>query len=221
MPITTNTSIQTTPPAARRRWRTVVTDSAYIVPWQIALPFWMFVGILWILFMAWDVPERWKVFGGAMLIASASAAIGALVGFLFGMPQAGRSGNQGGAPNPASGLLLSTHLQDVADWLTKLIVGAGLAQLANLGTHLSNLGSYLSQGSGLTGNMAVAIVLYFVALGFLLAYLWAELYITTLVARVQKGLEVSSVRPDDQKTAPQTETSESALPARAATTQGT
>jgi hypothetical protein len=210
MPMTMNTSLKT---GWFARWRrTVLIDSAFIVPWQIALPAWMFAAIVWILFMVWDVPERWKVFGGAMLIASASAAVGALLGFLFGMPRAA----QGGAPNSSSGLLLSTHLQDVADWLTKLIVGAGLVQLGNLSTYLGNLGSYLSQGSGLTSSMAISIVLYFIALGFLLAYLWAELYISTLVARVQRTLDSSSVSLDDQKaTVPEPQTAA----ARAATSQ--
>jgi len=85
---------------------------------------------------------------------------------------------------------LSTHLQDVADWLTKLIVGAGLVQLANLRVHLANLGRFLSQDSKvITSNVAVTIVLYFVVLGFLLGYLWAELYVSTLVVRVTRALD--------------------------------
>jgi hypothetical protein len=187
--MSTNEPIRPASAFTGRRARLLHPD-AYIVPWQIALPLFMFGGVVWITLMAWKEPEPVRVVGTALLIASAAASIGALIGFLFGMPRANLPGGQGGAPNSNSGLLLSTHLQDVADWLTKLIVGAGLVQLANLRVHLANLGRFLSQDSKvLTSSAAITIVLYFVVLGFLLGYLWAELYVSTLVARVKRALD--------------------------------
>jgi hypothetical protein len=166
-------------------------DSSLIVPWQIVLPFWMFVGVVWIVLVSWGQPGWLKVSGAGLLIASAAGALGALIGFLFGMPKARQADTQPDSSNAGSGLLLSTHLQDVADWLTKLIVGAGLVQLGNLRGYFVSLGAYLSGESGLTKSESVTIVVYFIVVGFLLGYLWAELYLSTKVARLMKALDSS------------------------------
>src|SRR5262249_54932983 len=54
---------------------------------------------------------------------------------------------------------------------------------------LDSLGTYLNQSTGLERGVAIAIVIYFIAMGFLLGYLWAELYLSTQVARVKQLLE--------------------------------
>jgi hypothetical protein len=171
-----------------KRIRGRLADATLIVPWQIALPFWMIVGVVAILLDASTYPNPYRVIGAALLIACAAGGAGASIGFLFGMPQAVKA-NQQDNNDGKSGLVLNTHLQEVADWLTKLLLGVGLAQLANLRGALNSLGTYLNQSTGLESGVAIAIVIYFIAVGFLLGYLWAELYLSTQVARVKRLLE--------------------------------
>jgi len=174
-----------------KRVRGRFADAAFIVPWQIALPFWMIVGVVAILLEASTHPNPFRVIGAGLLIACAAGGVGASIGFLFGMPQAvkGNQQDNNGNGEGKSGLVLNTHLQEVADWLTKLLLGVGLAQLANLRSALTSLGTYLNQSSGLESGVAIAIVIYFIAIGFLLGYLWAELYLSTQVSRVKQMLE--------------------------------
>ena len=70
------------------------------------------------------------------------------LGFLFGLPKtAPPAGAFGAAPTtgsaaapqgPSSGQRYrpNTNLQEVSDWLTKIVVGVGLTQVANLNTYL-------------------------------------------------------------------------------------
>src|SRR5215471_4389230 len=104
-----------------KRVRRRFVDANFIVPWQIALPFWMTLGVVAILLEASTYPNPYRVIGAGLLIACAAGGAGASIGFLFGMPQAvkgnqqdnneANSGNNGGK----SGLVLNTHLQEVAD----------------------------------------------------------------------------------------------------------
>src|SRR6516225_7044242 len=99
--------------SADKRVRSRFADATFIVPWQIALPFWMMVGVVAILLEASTYPNPYRVIGAGLLIACAAGGAGASIGFLFGMPQAVRANEQDNGGK--SGLVLNTHLQEVAD----------------------------------------------------------------------------------------------------------
>jgi tetratricopeptide (TPR) repeat protein len=142
--------------------------------------------------------NRWiDAFNGAT-IALASAAVGGLLGLLFGVPRA-----LAGSPNSiivqtavgptadgasiasssptttnVGGYGANTNLEQVSDWLTKLLLGAGLTQLIRVPGGLQNLGSYLGPGLGggsAASPFAVVLVIYSVLIGFFLAFLAARL----------------------------------------------
>ena len=56
----------------------------------------------------------------SVLVAGSSVAVGATIGFLFGFPKSARTGEDMVRP--------STNLEEISDWLTKVIVGATLTQ---------------------------------------------------------------------------------------------
>jgi hypothetical protein len=75
-----------------------------------------------------------------VLWALACFASGALTGFLFGIPrvlqkpigfETSRSESATGTPPALSSyeLIINTNLDDVSDWLTKIIVGIGLVEI--------------------------------------------------------------------------------------------
>lgn len=79
------------------------------------------------------------------------------------------------------GFLPSTNLAEISDWLTKLLLGAGLVSLARLGHSLGELIDTVARGLGgatVSGGVtesaiviAGAILVTYVILGFLGGYL--------------------------------------------------
>ncbi|UWZ83104.1 hypothetical protein [Occallatibacter riparius] len=73
-----------------------------------------------------------------------------------------------------------TNLDQIGDWLTKLILGAGLTQIAKLPGGLDQLGTYIGSNMG-SGNdfklVAMAICVFFPACGFLFGYIWGRIFL--------------------------------------------
>lgn len=163
------------------------------------LTFLVFVGaLIGFVFGMVHSENRWvDAFNGAT-IALASAAVGGLLGLLFGVPRAlagspnstiaqtatgvtadGASvASSGPTTTNVGGYGANTNLEQVSDWLTKLLLGAGLTQLIRVPGGLQKLGSYLGPGLGggdAASSFAVVLVIYGVLIGFFLAYLAARL----------------------------------------------
>jgi hypothetical protein len=144
-------------------------------------------------------------FGVAMLTALSAGASGLLLGLLFGVPRQVSSGairqnqstldvscgttgtvngqlSSGQLQTRANRFATSTNLAEVSDWLTKLLLGAGLVSLTKIGQPLGHLidsvASGLTVGSGTSGSAKVvagAIIFGYGAVGFLVGY-----FVTTL-----------------------------------------
>ena len=122
-----------------------------------------------------------------LLIAIAGFSGGALIGFLFGLPKAGMPRTANAADDETaepvagerSGYLPSTNLEQVSDWLTKILIGVGLVELRDLGTALSGVGAGVAKAVG-SGSGAAAltqvVLVAFAIVGFLASYLWTRLY---------------------------------------------
>jgi hypothetical protein len=129
--------------------------------------------------IALHMPSR-DLWSATYLIAFASLAAGAIVGFLFGVPRF--KTEQTAAPDAhgarsASRYAPNTNLEQISDWLTKLFVGATLVELGRIPGLLVRFGDYFSP-KGIDPNITVATGIYFSALGFFIAYLYAGLYLT-------------------------------------------
>jgi hypothetical protein len=161
-----------------------------------------------ILGYAWQFPDGKfnSVLGVAVTVSGASLALGGLLGFLFGIPRT-RQGNtsttqatdivgpqvlNGGdtSPNPIAAtsqtrFFPNTNLEDISDWLTKILVGVGLIQIGQLPELMRSLANYLAPGFGdansTGGAIAVGLVLYFLVVGFLEGYVWARVYFTRIL----------------------------------------
>lgn len=133
----------------------------------------------------WSSPYR------LILFMLASIAIASLIGFIFGVPRARaalvQTEDDPEDPKDPKGpatvrFEANSNLEQISDWLTKILVGAGLVQLAALPGFLESLGNYLGESLGSAGpQSAVAIVLYGFGVGFLFAYLWARLRLRVLL----------------------------------------
>jgi len=127
-----------------------------------------------------------------LLVASASSMVGGLLGFLFGIPRSlqasdtstGQPSKRQSAPTANDDQTVTyranTNLEQISDWLTKILVGVGLTQLTVLPEKLQALALFLSPGFGTVqhpGVIAIAVVLYFSISGFLFGYLWTRLFL--------------------------------------------
>jgi CheY-like chemotaxis protein len=133
----------------------------------------------------------------SLLLAAAAFAIGGLIGFIFGIPKSLQDVSI--ASTPPSGdteddqgvgdlsrvrYAGNTSLEQISDWLTKIVVGVGLTQLVNIPSALAALGIGLSGAlGGFSGSSVLAPleVIFFGVGGFFLGYLWTRLYLVLLL----------------------------------------
>lgn len=168
--------------------------------------------------VVYALPGGSKVLATGLLTASASFAVGAFLGFLFGIPRSvGLQGTEAKAAvakadGTTEGTVASvqqfapnTNLEQISDWLTKILVGVGLVQVHQIGTAIDGLASGLSPGLGADTNaVAVALMVSFSITGFVSAYLFTRL-------RLQSAFELASAIKQAVKERADTETSAIAL----------
>jgi len=121
------------------------------------------------------------------MIAGASAAAGGLLGFLFGVPHTREldpsqpnASDQADGPRNQMAYRPNTSLEQISDWLTKIIVGVGLVQIKSMPGELMRLAKYLA--SGMTDrpgaeSLVATIIVFFAICGFVFGFLWARIYL--------------------------------------------
>ena len=117
---------------------------------------------------------RWSVFGTALIIASAAYFTGGIVGFLFGVPRT----VQGSAPfKRGTQYRANTNLEQVSDWLTKIIVGIGLVQVGHIVPALSKLADSMKAplgGQASSAAFGLGLTISYALLGFFYFYFWSR-----------------------------------------------
>lgn len=138
-----------------------------------------------------------KTVGTGILFAGSAFIIGVLLGFLFGFPPAS-SGSSSQTPVQASGaqsekqglqgsngtaraqfrsVFQNTNLQEISDWLTKVIVGASLVELTKLPPLIERFAKFMANGINPydpSAPVALVILGYFWSCGLLYGYQWTR-----------------------------------------------
>lgn len=134
--------------------------------------------------------------GAALLLSGACYGIGALVGFLFGIPRLlqGSAEEGGTGSGSISRLSQNDNLVQISDWLTKIIVGVGLTQISTLFPALYDFSKILSPSFGngnatLGTNLAMGTILYFIVTGFFSGYLWTRIHFYRLLAQTSQEVD--------------------------------
>ncbi|MFZ0799420.1 MAG: hypothetical protein WCA13_11635 [Terriglobales bacterium] len=131
-----------------------------------------------------------KLAARGLILAAACLAAGFLAGFLFAIPKV-LQGDRDQPPTPASGSAdyrqrVNTNLEEISDWLTKIIVGLGLYELKRVPAWVGGLArafaSSFQQPDQEQGVFSAAIV-FFLVCGFLLGYLVTRLYLQGALGR--------------------------------------
>ncbi|MBV1691779.1 hypothetical protein KRR38_29900 [Novosphingobium sp. G106] len=144
----------------------------------------------------------------ALAIVGGASSVGIFAGFLFGLPRTLTSNELRGAhaagkqeanagtpaqPNPAppEGKTafsdVNTNLEQISDWLTKIIVGVGLTQLGTIPAKLGEFGDRVNDYFGFGGHVfAVGGGLYFLILGFFLGYVGTRVKLSLVFTTSQR-----------------------------------
>lgn len=137
------------------------------------------IGFIVILVYGLGVPRSSiaSVISVGLMTGAAALVAGALLGFLFGIPRTlqqaePRSATPGTEEESArsQGYGVNTNLEQISDWLTKILVGVGLTQIPAIGEALGELIDQIGADLGDNRSIAGAILVYFVSSGFLIGY---------------------------------------------------
>lgn len=141
-----------------------------------------------------------------LVMAAASLALGGLLGFIFGIPRFLQEGRpttpdedaaDSAKNNRHAPYAGNTSLEQISDWLTKILIGVGLTQLANIPGALAGLGDGVAVGLGGFPGAAVfvpGLVVFTLLDGFFLGYLWTRLYLPSLFAESDVRALIASAK---------------------------
>ncbi len=145
----------------------------------------------------------WSVLAVGLATAGAALLAGVLLGFLFGLPRVAVRGNPDA--KDSSGLETNSNLDEVSDWLTKILVGLGLVQLGRISHAVSGIGQELAPGlGGVPGakGFAIGLLIYAAIDGFLIGYIWTRVDLSRVFQRAHENLRnpvvLEGVRAYDQ-----------------------
>lgn len=129
-----------------------------------------------------------SIVAAALAVGTAAAMSGAILGFLFGIPRSlaldhQRDAEQGSryAPN--------TNLEQISDWITKILVGLGLVQIGRLPSAFESLSDALSTllgGFPSSGSFGVSLCVGTSTLGFVVGYLLARVRLPGLLSQADR-----------------------------------
>jgi tetratricopeptide (TPR) repeat protein len=146
----------------------------------------------------------------ALLWGLACLVCGVFIGFLFGIPRVlqGDNPNPAIAPpllpapttgattttdttprQPAYSVRLNTNLEQISDWLAKIIVGLTLIELQKIPGNVSRLAEFIAYSLGGPEDkfFAAALLVYFFISGFLISYLFTRLVLTRELVKADRG----------------------------------
>ena len=128
------------------------------------------------------------------MVASSSYTIGNVLGFLFGIPKTIQSQRDSVSMEKDTTYQVNTSLEQISDWLTKMIVGAGLVEFKNIVTFIRDISKEISSGIGTDNAQPIIIssIICFMIIGFFVTYLSTRLYIANALADAHNELQENS-----------------------------
>jgi len=135
-----------------------------------------------------------SVLGTALAISCASMVIGSLAGFLFGIPRTFQNHDEPVSRSKEPEYRPNTNLEQISDWLTKILVGVGLTQMAVIPKKLWNISDRLAPGLGGqpgSAGFGLILIIFFSVAGFLVGYMWTRIYFRKVLMDAERDPGVS------------------------------
>jgi hypothetical protein len=160
------------------------TDASGLEKWWWSIVAVPLVGVACIVVYAFSVGSG-SVGAVAVAIATGAWIAGGLLGFLFGVPRVLKEGG------PTGTLGSNTNLEQISDWLTKILVGLGLVEIRTLVKSTEQFINFLGPslgGKDSSPAFALALLVIFGSSGFLALYLVTRVWVVLLFAKIEAGL---------------------------------
>jgi hypothetical protein len=134
--------------------------------------------------------------GALLMYAAAAQVAGAALGFLFGIPRTHvvATENLGDDPKAKTEVRRepsisqatnapNTNLEQISDWLTKILVGVGLTQAAGIADQFARVVDSMASGidSGSAEPFLGSLMIFAGCLGFLLGWVLARVWLARLL----------------------------------------
>jgi hypothetical protein len=133
--------------------------------------------------------------GSALIWATACFCSGCLLGFIFGVPKiiSNLTTSPGGGAlsdsQQKAAIQENNNLTDISDWLTKVLVGAGLVELKTIPSFILKIATRMGNGLALQPALvesatilSAGILLYYLSFGFMAGYLTMRLVIFDILS---------------------------------------
>lgn len=137
-------------------------------------------GPLIFLILLWFVAVLWR--DSLFTIACAAFTTGAGGGFLFGVPKTVGTLEQ----DLPKRLEANTNLEQISDWLTKIIVGVGLVKARSLWSLFGEVSSSIASDLGVTESLACATLALSLFVGGLTSYLVTRLVLQGAISKADR-----------------------------------
>lgn len=122
-----------------------------------------------------------------ILLSMACLAAGVLTGFLFGIPKVLQGEHKStGSDLSSYRQRVNTNLEEISDWLTKIIVGLGLFELKQVPSLIGHLGAAFAESFPDPARQHAVFccaIVFFTTSGFLMGYLVTRLYLQGALGR--------------------------------------
>lgn len=175
----------------------------------IAMGLILFIGFLGILAVSiWANSGQkenifWPVAGLSIVVGLSALTFGGFLGFLFGIPRSLQTKKSDGTISGDKRYSDNTNLEEISDWLTKIIVGVSLTQIPAIEKKFTSL--TLSIGSGFTGYLnnvyarpyAGTLLVFYAISGFLTVYLWTRIYLLEQLNSLGRETQILSDKIDE------------------------
>jgi hypothetical protein len=154
------------------------------------------VAIILLISFSGKVSGIFPLLGLSFTVAFASLFCGGILGFLFGIPKKAQTATA--ATTSTKDFKDNTNLEDISDWLTKIIVGITLIQFNKIEAKFNVLCISLKKSFSLyfDSNFAYSysgsLITFYFLCGFLAVYLWARTYLMDSLSG-QLGFVISTV----------------------------
>jgi hypothetical protein len=146
------------------------------------------------------------VFATATVVAAAAGFTGALFGFIFGVPRVLSSDQPrggGAALGRSTRIGANTNLEQISDWLTKILVGVGLTQFGPIAAAAGRLFASLAPSFGGSKEAGTAfvggLIIYMATCGFASGWLFTRLFLGGAMATADLAAAVDLVRDSLEK----------------------
>lgn len=139
-----------------------------------------------------------RVFCVLWFVSGAAFFVGTIAGFLFGIPRT-RSGTFVDPSSVVYRYSDNTNLEEVSDWLTKIIVGISIAEFGTIVHFIGDIGNEVGQTINIEAggkSMAIGSMIIGFACGFLFYYMWARVILHQTLEKLKAAPEPTQKQQD-------------------------